>query len=46
MKIDENLIKFSPGMATTIEIKTGSRSVISYMLSPLLRYGQESLKER
>jgi hemolysin D len=46
MKIDENLINLSPGMATTIEVKTGSRSVISYVLSPLLRYGQESLRER
>lgn len=46
MKVDENMINLSPGMTTTIEIKTGSRSVISYLLSPLLRYGQESLRER
>lgn len=46
MQIDENLINLSPGMAVTIEIKTGSRSVLSYVLSPLFRYGQESLKER
>jgi hemolysin D len=46
MKVDENLINLSPGMATTIEIKTGSRSVLSYLLSPLLRYSQESLRER
>nr|WP_249147544.1 hypothetical protein [Bradyrhizobium jicamae] len=35
MQIEENLIKLSPGMAVTVEIKTGSRSVISYLLSPL-----------
>jgi hemolysin D len=46
MQIDENLINLAPGMATTIEIKTGSRSVISYLLSPLFRYRQESLRER
>jgi hemolysin D len=46
MRIDENLINLAPGMATTIEIKTGSRSVISYLLSPLFRYRQESLRER
>jgi hemolysin D len=46
MQVDENLLKLSPGMAVTIEIKTGSRSVISYLLSPLFRYRQESLKER
>ena len=31
-----------PGMAVTAEIKTGSRRIISYLLSPLLRYKQES----
>lgn len=46
MQIDENLINLSPGMAVTVEIKTGSRSVISYLLSPLLRYSHESLRER
>jgi hypothetical protein len=33
-------------MAVTVEIKTGSRTVISYLLSPLLRYKHESLRER
>ena len=46
MQVDENLINLTPGMAVTIEIKTGSRSVISYLLSPLFRYRQESLRER
>jgi hemolysin D len=46
MQIDENLIKLSPGMAATIEIKTGSRSVLSYLLSPLFRHRYESLRER
>jgi hemolysin D len=46
MQVDENLIKLSPGMAVTVEIKTGARSVISYLLSPLFRYRQESLRER
>lgn len=46
MQIDENLINLSPGMAVTVEMKTGSRSVLSYLLSPLFRYGQESLRER
>ena len=46
MQIDENPIKLSPGMAVTVEIKTGSRSVISYLLSPLFRYRHDSLTER
>jgi hemolysin D len=46
MQIDNNLVNLSPGMAVTVEIKTGSRTVISYLLSPLLRYRQEVLRER
>jgi hemolysin D len=46
MQIDETQVDLSPGMAVTVEIKTGSRSVMSYLLSPLLRYRQESLRER
>ena len=46
MQVDENIVNLSPGMAVTVEIKTGSRSVLSYLLSPLLRYKQESLRER
>ncbi|MGP0090888.1 MAG: HlyD family type I secretion periplasmic adaptor subunit [Xanthobacteraceae bacterium] len=46
MRIEDELINLSPGMAVTVEIKTGSRRVIEYLLSPLLRYKQESLRER
>jgi len=46
MQIDNNLVNLSPGMAVTVEIKTGSRTVISYLLSPILRYKHESLHER
>ncbi len=34
------------GMAVTVEIKTESRRVIDYLLSPILRYRSESLRER
>jgi hemolysin D len=33
-------------MAVTAEINIGSRRIISYIMSPLLRYKQESLRER
>jgi hemolysin D len=46
MQVDENMVNLSPGMAVTAEIKTGSRSVLSYLLSPLLRYKHDSLRER
>ena len=46
MQIDDRMVNLSPGMAVTVEIKTGSRSIISYLLSPLIRYNHESLRER
>ena len=46
MQVENGLVDLLPGMAVTVEIKTGSRRIISYLLSPLLRYGQESLRER
>jgi hemolysin D len=39
-------IPLSPGMAVGVEIKTGSRRVIEYVLSPLIQHGRESLRER
>src|SRR5262245_47988560 len=46
MQIDDRMVNLSPGMAVTVEIKTGSRKILSYLLSPLLRYRQETLRER
>ena len=46
MQIDEGTVNLSPGMAVTVEIKTGSRTILSYLLSPMLRYRQEVLRER
>ena len=46
MQIDDRMVNLSPGMAVTVEIRTGSRTMLSYLLSPLLRYRQESLRER
>jgi hemolysin D len=46
MQIEDRRVNLSPGMAVTVEIRTGSRTILSYLLSPLLRYQQESLRER
>jgi len=46
INIEEGPVNLSPGMAVTVEIKTGSRRIITYLLSPLLKYRQESLRER
>lgn len=36
----------TPGMNITAEIKTGSRRILDFFLSPLLRYRQEAIRER
>jgi membrane fusion protein, hemolysin D len=46
MQVEDKIVNLSPGMAVTAEIKTGSRRIIGYLLSPLLKYKQESLRER
>jgi hemolysin D len=46
MAVEDKLVSLGPGMAVTVEIKTGSRRVIEYVLSPVLRYRHDSLKER
>ena len=46
MQIDDKLVNLAPGMAVTVEIKTGSRRIISYLLSPILKYKQDALRER
>ena len=46
MQIEGRPVQLLPGMAVTVEIKTGSRRIISYLLSPLMRYDQEMFRER
>lgn len=46
MNIEGKRVNLSPGMAVTVEVKTGSRRLISYLLSPLVRYKHDSLRER
>lgn len=41
----ENL-PLTPGMAVTVEVKTGRRRVIDFLLSPLERYQEEAIRER
>jgi len=46
IQVEDKMVNLSPGMAITAEIKTGSRRIISYLLSPLMKYRHESLRER
>ena len=46
IQVGEKLVNLTPGMSVTVEVKTGKRRLIEFFLSPLLRYRQESAKER
>lgn len=46
MMVDGKLRTLKPGMAVTADIRTGSRSIMDYLLSPIAKKTQESLHER
>ncbi|WP_321380365.1 HlyD family type I secretion periplasmic adaptor subunit [Rhizobium sp.] len=46
MKIDGRDETLKPGMAVTAEIKTGSRRILQYLLSPIREYQEDSIRER
>lgn len=46
LQVEDRWVKLTPGMSAVSEIKTGKRRLIEYFLSPLLRYKQESVRER
>jgi hemolysin D len=46
MEVEGRTVALGPGMAVVAEIKTGRRRVIEYLLSPVLKYQHESIRER
>jgi hemolysin D len=46
IQVENKVVDLAPGMAVTVEIKTGQRRVIEYFLTPLMQYSKESLRER
>jgi hemolysin D len=44
--VNGNVMPLTAGMSVNVDIKTGTRRVIEYVLSPLLQHGHESLHER
>jgi len=46
MAVNGHEMELSPGMSVKVDIKTGSRRVIEYVLSPLLQHKRESFNER
>lgn len=46
LNVDNNRMKIRPGMTATVDIQTGQRKLIEYVLAPILRYRDEALRER
>ena len=46
MNVDGKVVNLNPGMAVTAEIKTSTRHVIDYLLSPLQTRTHQAMRER
>lgn len=46
IEVEGKSVKLFPGMSVMVEIKTGRRRILDYLLSPLLKSLDESLRER
>ena len=46
MKIDDQMVKLMPGMTCSVDIKIGKRRLIDYIISPMIRYQDEALREK
>jgi hemolysin D len=46
LMVDDRRMKIRPGMTATVDIQTGHRKLIEYILAPILRYRDEALRER
>ncbi|WP_235694286.1 HlyD family type I secretion periplasmic adaptor subunit [Brucella intermedia] len=46
LKVDGKSVPVTPGMAVTVEIKTGKRRILEYLFSPLAQIAAEAMSER
>jgi hemolysin D len=46
IQVKDKIVPLTAGMSVNVEIKTGERRVIEYVLSPVMKHQQESLRER
>lgn len=46
MTVDGRTMPLVPGMTATVDVHTGSRRVIDYLLMPLTKYREEAMRER
>lgn len=44
--VDDRRMPLTAGMAANVEIRTGERRIIAYVLSPLVQHQREALRER
>jgi hemolysin D len=44
--VDSREMPLTPGMTVTVEIKTGSRSILEYLFSPLVEVAGNAMRER
>ena len=43
---DDKKLAIIPGMVASIDIQTGSKTVLTYLMKPILRARSEALRER
>jgi hemolysin D len=46
LQVEDKMLPLSPGMMASVEIKTGSRTMIEYVLSPVMKATGEAGRER
>jgi len=46
LQVDDKLLPLSPGMMASVEIKTGTRTMMEYVLSPVMKATGEAGRER
>lgn len=46
IQVDGHTVRLKPGMNAMVDIETGKRRVIEYILTPILKYQDEAMRER
>lgn len=46
LRVDDRILPLSPGMLASVEIRTGSRTLMEYILSPIMKATGEAGRER
>ena len=46
IEIDGVVVPLRPGMQATVDIRTGRRRMLEYVIAPLVAYGSNAFRER